>query len=337
MAFSIFPAVNYLLWLSVRGRVRPLSQENASSLNCLNNLWRTVGDLTLEDSPRAERAQTGKWFAALSLAILVLIMYASVLGSLAEQWWNDPNYGHGFFVPAFAGYVLWSERDCWRALPFKPQNFGLVIMLVAIGLRVLGTLGAELFIARLSLVILISGIVVFLAGSHILKSIAFPIGYLLFMIPLPAIVYYQLTIPLQMWASRLAASGLVALGIHTVREGNLLILPNCTLNVVEACSGIRSLLSLLAVVVAYGYLAESSMWKRSVLAVASIPIAIATNGLRLVATGVLSYFFGPSVDSGLVHLALGLGFFVLAFLLILLVHRLLRLSTESRSAVQVST
>ena len=159
---------------------------------------------------------------------------------------------------------------------------------------VLGMLGAELFMARLSLVVLIAGMILFLAGRQTLWSIAFPIGYLLFMIPLPAIVYYQLTLPLQLWASRLGATGLVALGIHTVREGNLLFLPNCTLNVVEACSGIRSLLSLLAAVVAYGYFAESSTWKRTVLAVTSIPIAIATNGLRLVATGVLSYYYGPA-------------------------------------------
>ena len=336
MAFSLFPAVNYLVWLSVGGRVRPFSQENAVSVKCLDNPWRTVGDLARKEGPSAEKAQAGRWFAALSLSTLVLIMYASVLSSLARQWWNDPNYGHGFFVPVFAGYVLWIGRNRWHALPFRPKNFGLAIMIFAIGLRVLGTLGAELFIARLSLVILISGIVIFLAGSHVLRAIAFPIGYLLFMIPLPAIVYYQLTIPLQTWASRLGASGLVAIGIHTVREGNLLILPNCTLNVVESCSGIRSLLSLLAAVVAYGYLAERSTWKRSVLAVASIPIAIAANGLRLVATGVLSYFFGPSVDFGLVHLALGLGFFVLAFLSILLVHKLLRLPSKYQNAVQVS-
>jgi exosortase len=336
MAFSLFPAVNYLVWLSVRGRVRPFSQEDALSGKYLDSPWQTFGDLTWEDSPAAERAQRGRWFAALSLSMLVLIMYLSVLSLLARQWWNDPNYGHGFFVPVFAAYVLWSGRDRWRALPFRPNNFGLAIMLFAIGLRVLGTLGAELFIARLSLVILISGIVLFLAGSQMLRSNAFPIGYLLFMIPLPAIVYYQLTMPLQLWASRLGASGLVAIGIHTVREGNLLILPNCTLNVVEACSGIRSLLSLLAAAVAYGYLAEPSTWKRSVLAVASIPIAIATNGLRLVATGALSYYYGPSVDSGVVHLALGLGFFALAFLSILVVHKLLLLPTRHQNLAQVS-
>jgi exosortase len=336
MAFSLFPAVNYLLWISVRGRVRPLSQQDVASGKRMDNPWGTLGDLTWEVSPTAERAKTDSWFAAASLSILVLIMYMSVLSSLARQWWNDPNYGHGFFVPVFAAYALWSTRDRWRTLPFSPNNFGFAIMLFAIGLRVLGTLGAELFIARLSLVVLICGIVVFLAGSHLFRAIAFPIGYLLFMIPLPAIVYYQLTMPLQLWASRLGATGLVAVGIQTVREGNLLILPNCTLNVVEACSGIRSLLSLLAAVVAYGYFAESSTWKRAVLAVVSVPIAIATNGLRLVATGVLSYYYGPRADSGFVHLALGLGFFALAFLSILLVHKLLLFAPGRLSPSQVS-
>jgi len=320
----------------VRGRVRPLSQQDVVSGKFLDNPWRTVGDLTWEESRFAEKVQTHNWLAALSLSTLVLIMYASVLGSLAKQWWSDPNYGHGLFVPVFAGCVLWSQRERLRALPFRPNNWGFAIVLFAIALRVLGTLGAELFIARLSFLILISGLIVFLAGSRILRSIAFPIGYLLFMIPLPAIVYYQLTMPLQLWASRLGASGLVAVGIHTVREGNLLILPNCTLNVVEACSGIRSLLSLLAAVVAYGYFAEPSPWKRSVLAVASIPIAIVTNGLRLVATGVLSYYYGPNADSGIVHLVLGLGFFALALLSILLVHKFLLIAPRHQSLSPVS-
>jgi len=336
MAFSLFPAVNYLLWISVRGRVRPFSQQDVASGKRLENPWRTSGDLPWEERPAAEKAKIGSWFSAASLSILVLIMYMSVLSSLVRQWWNDPNYGHGFFVPFFAGYVLWSTRDRWRALPFSPNNFGFAIMLFAIALRILGTLGAELFIARLSLVILICGIVLFLAGSHMFRAIAFPIGYLLFMIPLPAIVYYQLTMPLQLWASRLGATGLVAVGIQTVREGNLLILPNCTLNVVEACSGIRSLLSLLAAVVAYGYFAEPSTWKRTVLAVASVPIAIGTNGLRLVTAGVLSYYYGPSVDSGFVHLTLGLGFFALALLSILIVHKLLLFAPGHLGPSQVS-
>jgi exosortase len=333
----MLPIIDEIRWCRARGRMRPLVRESAVFVKSPEKGSCAIGNRTWEKSPSAEKSTTGTRFTVVLLSALVAIMYAPVLSSLARQWWDDPNYGHGVFVPMFAAYVLWWERDCWRVLPRRPSNFGFAIMLFAIGLQVLGTLGAELFTARLSLLILISGIVAFLVGFKVLRAVAFPIGYLVFMIPLPAIVYYQLTLPLQLWASRLGASGLVAVGIHTVREGNLLILPNCTLNVVEACSGIRSLLSLLAAVVAYGYLAEPSLWKRAALAVASIPIAIATNGLRLVVTGVLSFRFGPNVDSGLVHLTLGLGFFTMAFLAILFIDKLLFLLSKNQAPIWVST
>ena len=260
----------------------------------------------------------------LLLSALIFMLYARVLEGMAQQWWSDPNYGHGFLVPVFAAYLLWRERGRMHEAPRKASLWGMAIMLSAIGLLLLGTLGSEHFTARVSLLILISGIIVFLAGWRVLRSVAFPVGYLIFMIPLPAIVYYQLTFPLQLLASRLGASGLVALGVPTVREGNLLILPNCTLEVVEACSGVRSLLSLLAVAVGYVYLCEPSFWKRCVLIASTIPIVIASNGLRLTATGVLSFFFGPEADTGVPHTALGLVFFVGACLSLLLVHRLLR-------------
>jgi exosortase len=333
----MLPIVNDFLCSPSMGRAHLFAREGAVPITGMERRSHTLGSRTWETNPAAERPATGTWFAVLLLSTLVVIMYAPVLSSLARQWWSDPNYGHGAFVPLFSAYVLWGERERLRALPLRPNNFGFAIMLFAIGLLLLGTLGAELFTARLSLLILISGIVIFLAGSRALRSIAFPVGFLIFMIPLPAILYYQLTFPLQLWASRLGATGLVALGIHTVRQGNLLTLPNCTLSVVEACSGIRSLLSLLAAVVAYAYMAEPSLWKRAALAFASLPIAIVTNGLRLVATGVLSYFFGPTVDSGVVHLALGLGFFTLAFLSILLIHELLLLRSRYQNPAQVYT
>ena len=250
-------------------------------------------------------------------------MYAPVIRPLARQLWDDPNYSHALLVPLFVAYVLWRERSRWRTVGVAASDSGLLIISAALGLLFFGLLGAELFTARISLLILISGIIVFLVGWQLLRSMAFPIGYLTFMIPLPALVYYQLTFPLQLWASRLGADGLVLLGVHTVREGNLLILPNVTLEVVEACSGVRSLLSLLAAVVAYGHLAENSRWRRWLLVAITIPVVILSNGLRLVATGVLSFVFGPHVDSGLIHTALGLGFFALAFLLIILIHHLL--------------
>jgi exosortase len=324
----MLPIVDYLLGSWDVGRVRPIAVENAESVHTMENGAHQASNMTWERNAATEIPKAVTWIAVLMLSTLVVILYARVLVSLARQWGNDPNYSHGLFVPLFAAYVLWIERERWGAIPSRTNNFGFAIMLFAAALLVLGTLAAELFTTRLSLLIMIAGVILSLAGSKVLRSIAFPIGYLIFMIPLPAIVYYQLTFPLQLLASRLGASGLVALGIHTVREGNLLILPNCTLNVVEACSGIRSLLSLMAAVVAYGYLTEPGTWRRMALAVASIPIAIATNGLRLVATGVLSFYFGPAVDSGVVHLGLGVGFFALAFCSVLAIHKLLRLHSS---------
>src|SRR5712671_2314280 len=326
MTYSMLPGVDDILSFRRTARPRAFARENAVAVT-VENGSQILDRRLSEKSLSLENRKVSTWLAVLLLSTLVVILYASVLGSLARQWWNDPNYSHGFFVPLFAAYILWRERGRWGAQQSCANNSGLAIILGAIGLLVLGTLAAEIFTSRVSLLILICGMIVFLAGYKTLRSMAFPIGYLIFMIPLPAIIYYQLTFPLQLLASRLGATGLVALGIHTVREGNLLILPNCTLNVVDACSGIRSLLSLFAGVAAYGYLAEPKTWKRITLAAVSIPIAIVTNGLRLVATGVLSVLYGPTADTGLVHVALGVCFFALAFLSIVLIHKLLRLFT----------
>lgn len=294
--------------------------------------WRGGGD----SRPFSITSKTAAVGSLLLLSGLVLVLYGRVLESMAEQWWSDPNYGHGFLVPVFAGYILWREHSRSRDVPIRTSNWGLPIMLFALGLLILGTLGAEHFTSRVSFLILISGIIVFLFGWQALRSVAFPMGFLVFMIPLPAIIYNELTFPLQLLASRLGAKGLVALGVPTVREGNLLILPNVTLEVVEACSGVRSLLSLLAAAVGYVYLTEPVVWKRCALVAVTVPIVILTNALRLMTIGVLSFHFGPSVDSGVAHTGLGLIFFALAFVSILLIHRLLRFFTFKHVVVPAS-
>ena len=305
----MLPIVEAEFWALCASNVQFLVREKVLSGKPLGSTTRVLGDrgTTQAGNPSSDRPWNLSAFAMLLLSAMVMILYRRLLGPWAKQLWDDPNYSHGLLVPVFAAYILWRERMRWRA-SLRPSNCGLSIMFLAIGLLVLGMLGAERFTARISLLMLISGIIVFLAGWRRLRSVAFPIGYLAFMIPLPAIIYYQLTFPLQLWASRLGAHGLVMLGVHTVREGNLLILPNCTLDVVEACSGIRSLLSLLAVVVGYLYLVEPSMWKRCLLVASTIPIAVVTNGFRLVSAGLLSSVFGPEVDSGAVHLMRGLAF-----------------------------
>jgi exosortase len=322
----MLPIPDNNLWSGLSHKIHFRVREGIASATTSDDGSHALGSWngTREEGSFTITSRTGTVGSLLLLSALVLVLYGRVLGNMAQQWWSDPNYGHGFLVPVFAAYILWRERGRRREVSIQTSNWGLLIMLFAIGLLILGTLGSEHFTARVSLLILISGIIVFLVGWQTLRSIAFPIGYLIFMIPLPAVIYYQLTFPLQLLASRLGANGLVALGVPTVREGNLLILPNCTLEVVEACSGVRSLLSLLAAVVGYVYLAEPNIWKRCVLVASTVPIVIVSNGFRLVAAGILSFFFGPGVDSGLAHTGLGLAFFAIAFLSILLVHNLLR-------------
>jgi exosortase len=260
----------------------------------------------------------------LLLAGLVLGLYAPVLKLLVLDWWQDPNYGHGFFVPLFVAYILWQERSRWRGVTRQPSNWGLLAMLGALGILMVGSLGADLFTSRFSLLVLLGGMVLFLAGWETLRAVSFPLGFLFFMIPLPTIIYNEATLPLQLLASRFAVQFLQILQVPALREGNLIFLPNYTLEVVEACSGIRSLMALLALAVAYGYWMQERSWMRITLVIMMAPIAIISNGLRITATGVLAYRITPQAAEGFFHLFSGWLIFLCALLFLLLAHRLLR-------------
>jgi exosortase len=264
----------------------------------------------------------------LLLASLVVALYGPVLKLLVLNWWQDPDYGHGFFVPLFVGYILWQERSRWRAVSRQPSNWGLLAMLGAIGLLMVGSLGAELFTSRFSLLVLLAGMVIFLAGWETLRAVSFPLGFLFFMIPLPALIYNEVTLPLQLLASRFAVHFLQMLQVPALREGNLIFLPNYTLEVVEACSGIRSLMSLLALAVAYGYWMQERSWMRITLAIMMAPIAIISNGLRIVGSGVLAYRVAPQAAESFFHLFSGWLVFLCALLFMLVAHRLLRRLTR---------
>ena len=258
------------------------------------------------------------------LAALALVLYAHVLRDLAAQWWDEPDYSHGFLVPVFVAYLVWRSRDQWRAVSLRPNNYGLLLMVLAILLLVAGTLGAELFTCRFSFVLLLWGMTLFLAGKEILRILAFPLGFLLLMVPLPGLIYNQMTFPLQLLASRFGAASLSLLQVPVLREGNLLVLPNYTLEVVDACSGIRSLMSLVALAIGYGYLAENRIWIRVALAALMLPIAVVSNGLRIVGTGVLTYVSGTPVGGGFFHFFSGWLIFLTATAMMVVCHWALR-------------
>jgi exosortase len=262
------------------------------------------------------------WSAALSAALLLL--YAPVLKNLAIQWWTDPDYSHGILVLFFSAYVLWRQRERWTKTAIKPDNFGLLIILGAIALLFVGSIGAELFSSRISLLILLAGIVVFLGGWNFLRAIYFPLAFLAFMIPLPAIVYNQITFPLQLIASRIATFCLDFVNIPVLREGNILILSNYSLEVVEACSGIRSLMGLISLAVIYTHFIEPRRWLRYLLVLLMLPIAILSNALRIMGTGALAHQFGPVAAEGFLHAFSGWVIFVAALLLFVAIHWILR-------------
>jgi len=258
------------------------------------------------------------------LLVLTCVLYAPILKQLVIQWWSDPDYGHGFLIPVISGFALWHRRTRWVNSEVKPNNFGFLVMVGGVVLLLGGSLGAELFTSRFSLLVLLAGMVLFLAGWNRLRSVLFPLGFLVLMIPVPVIIYNQITFPLQLVASRFATSWLELLHVPVLREGNILILPNYSLEVVEACSGVRSLMTLITLAIAYGYFVESRRWVRYALPVLMVPTAIVSNAIRVMGTGVLTYHFGPEAAEGFFHEFSGWIIFLAALILMFVCHLILR-------------
>ncbi|MGA2369658.1 MAG: exosortase A [Candidatus Korobacteraceae bacterium] len=260
------------------------------------------------------------WHGLLLVAVLILL-YASVLKLLVYQWYNDPDYSHGFLVPVLSAFLIWQRRDKLRLVPRQPSPWGMVIVACSLGLLFLGSLGAELSMARLSMLGTICGLIVYFAGSKFLRAMAFPLAFLLFAIPIPTVVYNSIVFPLQFIASRFAVRALELLNLFPVmREGNVLVLPHMHLEVVEACSGIRSLMSLLALAAGYGYLVERSVPVRCFLILAMVPLAIISNGTRVMITAIMANYIGPKAAEGFMHEFSGWVIFVVATILFLLLH-----------------
>jgi exosortase len=263
------------------------------------------------------------WWQPLVIVVLTGWLYSTILSHLLLQWRDDSNFSHGFFVPVFSIFVLWRDRARLRSLPRKPSSWGLLIIAFSLGMLVVGVLGAELFLARVSLLFLVVGLILVFFGASYFRAMFFPLSVLFLMIPIPTIVFNEITLPLQILASKLAAVALPWLGVPVLREGNIINLPAMSLEVVDACSGIRSLLSLITLAVIYGYLMTSLKWVRVILAFAAIPIAIVANSLRIVVTGLLVQYWNPNKAEGFFHIFSGWLVFLVAVVMLCLLQQLL--------------
>jgi exosortase len=265
----------------------------------------------------------------LAVAAALLWLYSSTLWRLAGDWWADENYSHGFLVPAIGGYAIWQNRFRLRETSARPAFWlGGAAVVGAVLLLLAGTLGAELFVARVSFVAALAGLTLYFGGWAWLALLAFPIGIFLLAIPIPEIIFNQVAFPLQLLASDYATRVINALGIPALREGNVIELAQMKLQVVEACSGIRSLMSLSTLAVTYAAFAESRWWRRVLLVASVIPIAIISNAARVAGTGVMAYYKGAEAAEGFQHAFSGWIVFVVALAMLMAVARLLMFASR---------
>ena len=277
----------------------------------------TLADKLSEQAPAKVRKIS--WAAIAWFGILLIAAYFPILVKLVNQWATDDDVSHGFFVPLVAAYIAWTRRDAILRIEWKPAWWGIGLLVWAAGQAYLGMLGAELFLQRTAFLMSLLGLLLVLGGTALVRELLFPLLLLPFMIPMPAVIYNQITFPLQLFASAVAEKSLEVLNVPVVRDGNILELASQRLSVAEACSGIRSLLSLSFLSLVYAYFFDRKIWMRWVLLIATIPIAIIANSARVTLTGLFSEI-DASLAQGFFHEAEGWVIFVVALVMMVAVH-----------------
>lgn len=251
-------------------------------------------------------------------AVSLLLCYATVLRGMAGQWWNDEDMGHGFLVPVVILWILWRERDQWRSVPAEPTLWGFAGIAAGSAFQLLGALGVGLFAGALGFLCSTLGVVICFGGFARTRAWAFPLLLSVFMLPKLAIVYNQVTLPLQLLATRQAAAMLWVAGVGVVREGNVLQVGVHRVAVVEACSGLRYLIPLGFAAVVFAYLVDRRPWMRVALLLAAIPVAMLANAFRVAASA-----YVPALSEGAFHTLAGWLIFVACMAAIFVIHRIL--------------
>lgn len=269
------------------------------------------------------------------IGVLFLVLYSPTFHMFLYDWINDDNYSHGFLVPLIVAYIIWTKKDALAVLHSAPSTWGLPVLIGGLCLYLVGTIGAEWFVRRSSLIIVLAGLILSLYGTAYFKMLLFPLGYLIFMIPLPSIVYTAIAFKLQLLVSIASAKLIPLAGVAVYRSGNILEVSTGPLAVEEACSGMRSIMALLALSALFAYIMyESSKLKQWLLVASALPIAVVTNIIRVTTTGVLAHYWGKEFAEGILHESFGWLVFVIAFALLFLVSKVLDLLLPTESTPQ---
>jgi exosortase len=274
--------------------------------------------------PPAQRGSKTENAAWILLGLALLGVYAPHVAYMAVNWWNDPNYSHGFLVPLVTAYLLWRNRENLARAAGRPNAWGLAVIGFGLVLLVLGQVGHEFFLRRFSLIPVLWGLALTAWGWTLARRTWFPAVYLILMIPLPYVVYDSVAFPLRLVAASFAGWVLRLTGLPVLVEGNIIHLPNAVLDVVDACSGIRSLVSLLAVGLLLAHFVTPRLWQKTLLMLLVPPVAVFTNSLRVVSAGLMAESIGPQMLEGTVHDLTGWVVFMAAFALLAFLAWLMR-------------
>ena len=252
------------------------------------------------------------------------------VSSLARQWLDDSNYRHGLLIPFVSAFILWRMRPELRDISGGGREiWGFFLMLAAAGMLITGTAAAENFAMRISLPVMLLGAVLFLKGWEFARKAGPPLLFLLLMVPLPYIIYYRITFPMQLMSARLSAGVLSLLRVSVIRRGNILMLPGYTLEVIAACSGLRSLMTMFTISVVFAFFSEMTKGRKLILIALSVPAAIAANTVRLVVTALGAHLVGPAFADGPLHEASGIIVFAAGLALLMISAGILKW-TQSR-------
>ena len=255
---------------------------------------------------------------------LLAVMYYRIVPDMVNDWLHDENYSHGFIVPIIAGYFLWQRWPDLKDKNIAPSNLGLAVIVLGLLQLLIAWFGMEYFTMRSSLIVLLAGMTLYLFGREVLKGMALPLGYLIFMVPIPYIVYDMVAFPMKLFVTKVSVAFLRIMGVVVLREGNIIMFPTTTLEVADACSGIRSLISLLAIAVAYSFVMKTSNARRWIIVLFAVPIAVATNAMRVIITGILAQWWGAKAAEGFFHEFAGMVVFLLAMAMLVSIGELLR-------------
>jgi exosortase len=257
------------------------------------------------------------------LLAVIFLTNIPVFEALIADWLYDDNYSHGFLVIPIAIFLIWRKRK-ELIFPARPSGWGIFLFGLGCLSLILGNAASELFTTRVSILMVITGISLYHLGVDNFKIVWFAFFFLLFMIPIPATIYYSATLPMQLFASKMTNNLLHLIGVPSVRQGNIIFLPKYTLEVVDACSGLRSLVSLMALAGLYGYLTLIGKVKPTILFFAAIPIAIAANIFRLLVTAVGAYAISTRLADNFLHEISGLIVFLSALIVIIALGAILK-------------